>query len=270
MIVAASFDIQNPENWYNRAWQYGDGLFETMRFQSGVIPLWSFHQRRLIQSLSKLCIEEPDWEMIEQAYINYAVMHKIRSAVIKLTVFRSGQERGYQANSQEPGWLLSCHPMGTNHQPDKLQLGVANSRLSRQTILAGLKHLSRLEQVMIASELTEQPDVDDLLVLDAKERVIETTYQNVVLIKENQLITPKLKKSGVKGVALSWLKSKFKVKSKNLKLKNFKDYDAVLVCNAIRGFRMVESIINDQDKQSFLTSHQLHDKISIQWQLMFS
>ena len=137
-------------------------------------------------------------------------------------------------------------------------------------MLAGIKHLSRLEQVMLASELNEYETIDDLLVIDVKKRIIETSHQNLVLIKNNQLFTPKLNKSGVKGVALQWLKAHHKVQTQHIKVQSLKNYDAMMVCNSIRGFRLVDAIEPGRKQCiSFGTRHDIHDKISSQWDALF-
>ncbi len=270
MIVAASFDINQPELWLNRALQYGDGLFETMRCHDSIIPLWSFHQQRLSQGLQRLNLQEPDWLLIEQNVKKQSDKEQCKSIVYKLTVFRAGEERGYQASTQKVEWILSKHSFDPENSTQLLKLGVSNIRLALQPLLAGLKHLSRLEQVLIANQLAAQTHMDDLLVLDAKGRVIETTCQNLVIIKDNQLLTPKLDHAGVQGVALKWLESQFEVVSKHLMLKDIEACDALMVCNALRGFRLVATLLTDKHSQSFLTKHPVHDKISTQWQLIFN
>ena len=40
----------------DRGFTYGDGIFETCRYQSGEIPLWALHRDRLLGSASRLGI----------------------------------------------------------------------------------------------------------------------------------------------------------------------------------------------------------------------
>jgi 4-amino-4-deoxychorismate lyase len=270
MIVATSFDGTNPEKWFNRALQYGDGLFETIRFQNNQLPLWQFHQQRLTKGLAQLGLKQPDWSSISKTIEAQLAKQQTQSGIFKLTVFRAGNDRGYQSLNDQVEWILSIHHLQSENVPVVLKLGISDIRLSIQPHLAGLKHLSRLEQVIIANQLSEQVDVDDLLVLDNNDRIIETSFQNLVFIKGNQLITPMLNQSGVKGVALSWLALHFNVTKKVLKVEDIKDFDALLVCNAIRGFRFVSSVKYANHVQSFVTSHPVHDKILTQWQLMFN
>ncbi|WP_257895800.1 aminotransferase class IV, partial [Enterobacter roggenkampii] len=51
-------------------------------------------------------------------------------------------------------------------------------RLGRNPMLAGLKHLNRLEQVLIRTHL-EQTDADEALVLDSEGRITECCAANL-------------------------------------------------------------------------------------------
>lgn len=270
MIVAASFDINDPEQWYNRAFQYGDGLFETMRFTGDEIPLLPFHKDRLSNGLSRLKLKEVDWQEIEINFKKKWAKQGLTKGVYKLSVFRAGNERGYQSQTQATDWLLAMYPLNDEVSPRFLKLGLSNFRLSIQPELAGLKHLNRLEQVLIARQLSNQSVYDDLMVLDMAGHLVETCSQNIVCIQDNQLITPNLEQAGVAGVALDWLKSNFAVKVATLTPNDIESFDALMVCNAVRGFRMVANVSFDNHLYSFVTSHPVHDKISSQWQMIFN
>lgn len=266
MIVAASFDIKDPENWNNRALQYGDGVFETMRFHRTDIPLWEFHQKRLKQGLDRLNLSAPDLSEILTVIKQQCISKNQFDCVVKLVVFRTHQARSYQAKVNTVEWFVTTDAIKQQNQSGQMVLAVADIKLSKQTLLAGIKHLNRLEQVLIANELNQNSEVDDLLVLDQDNHVVETSYQNIVLIKNNQLYTPKIKHCGVKGVALKWLKQNFEVKAKNIKFKDIQSFDGLMVCNSIRGFRLVSELVS---VESFVTSHPVHDKIAQQWKHMF-
>ncbi|NIN36733.1 MAG: aminodeoxychorismate lyase, partial [Gammaproteobacteria bacterium] len=55
-----------------------------------------------------------------------------------------------------------------------IKVHICETRLGLNPVLAGIKHLNRLEQVLASSERSE-PDVAEGLVLDIEEYVIEGT-----------------------------------------------------------------------------------------------
>lgn len=268
MIVAASFDIYNPEQWINRALSYGDGLFETMRLNKSRIPLLDFHLKRLAKGLGKLELNGFDRSNIEKALAKKNSVSQ--NAILKLVVFRANQARTYTPLTAEIEWLLTLEELPQTSAVTPLRIMLSEKSISRQPMLAGIKHLSRLEQVMLARDLNHHQGFDDLLIVDDKNRIIETSYQNVVLIKNGGLFTPKLDKSGVKGVALQWLKDTHEVSAQHIKVDDINEYDCMMVCNSIRGFRLVASI-ERYGKQCiwFGTKHDIHDKIAARWDILF-
>ncbi len=267
MIIAASFDVNNPEMWNNRALQYGDGLFETMRFHHKTIPLWDLHQKRLFNGLLALGMDVPDLTAINQVILKHINNMDGSEYKVKLTMFRCHQTSGYQAKIQAVDWFVTLDELPQSSACNSLVLAVANYQLSQQPRLAGHKHLNRLEQVLIANELNHIAEVDDLLVLDQSMHVVETTYQNVIFIKDNELITPELNCCGVNGVGLNWLSENFKVYVRPIHINDVPQYDAMMVGNSLRGFRLVSRIISID---SFVTSHPVHDKIVTRWNQMFN
>lgn len=71
--------------------------------------------------------------------------------------------------------------------------------LGRNPYLAGLKHLNRLEQVLIRSHL-EQTDADEALVLDSEGWVTECCAANLFWRTGDIVFTPRLDQAGVNGI----------------------------------------------------------------------
>ncbi|MCX7544636.1 aminodeoxychorismate lyase [Marinicella gelatinilytica] len=257
MILASSFDTNDIKMWQNRGFMYGDGVFETMRCVNQKVPLCTWHQQRLLQSLKYLKIEPPDME-----FIKHIIKEQLSEpdAVLRLTVFRRQAERGYQPLSRHCDWLLSQYPFQQKQRP--LTLTIAKQRLSPQPLLKGMKHLNRLPQVLIARELNDN-DADDLLVLNQQDEVIETTCQNLLIIKDNQVFTPDMQDCGVEGVALAWLKQHIIIKTQILRLNDIKNADGIITANAVHGFRQVKTI---ETLGSFQLNHLIYDRISKLWQ----
>lgn len=261
MILAASFDTSNESMWENRGLMYGDGVFETMRCIDHKIPLWPWHVKRLQQSLDYLQIDSPDCRTIERIISEQTDKSE---SVLRLTVFRNQQKRGYQPLSRASHWLLSHDTFQAKTQAQTL--GMATHWLSPQPLLKCYKHLNRLPQVLIANELANQ-EVDDLLVLNQQGDVIETTCQNIIVIKNQQIFTPNLQDSGVEGVALTWLKQNFSVKTQCLQLHDLAHAEAVMTSNAVHGFRPVKQI---KSMTTFQINHPICDRIDTLWQQLIN
>jgi 4-amino-4-deoxychorismate lyase len=75
---------------------------------------------------------------------------------------------------------------------------LCQTRLPHSPRLAGLKHLSRLEQVLASAELPAH--CQEGLMLDVSGRLIEGTTSNLFLVLDDQLLTPRLDNCGVAGV----------------------------------------------------------------------
>src|SRR5690606_24700582 len=73
------------------------------------------------------------------------------------------------------------------------------TRLAEQPLLAGLKHLNRLEQVLARAEW-QNPAYAEGLMCDSAGRVIEGVYSNLFLCKDGELLTAELSRCGVAGV----------------------------------------------------------------------
>lgn len=262
MILAASFDLNNPTMWENRGLFYGDGIFETMRTLNQHIPLWDWHYQRLQKSLHWLKIKPPDSELLTDAI--YKQLQSDKSLVLRLTLFRDQNKRGYQPLSDRCHWLVTASEFQQQDRPQRLVIG--EYRLSPQPLLNGHKHLNRLPQVLVAEQLNHTAEVDDLLVLDDKQRVIETSRQNILLVIDDQLITPALHDCGVQGVAINWLQQHLPVITRSVSLHDLQTAAAVMTCNAVHGFRYVENIAG---MDAFSTSQPICDKIAGMWRAQF-
>ena len=244
----------------NRAIYYGDGLFETILLQKGVMPLWYLHIQRLQSGLKQLGMQE----LSESLLLNKieGLRADQNHGIVKLLVFRQAKQRGYSGGSSEVDFVITISSLPDSQCDNKL--GISSVCLSSQKKLAGLKHLNRLEQVLASNELIDSP-YKDALMLDGKNRVIETISKNIILIKDGKLYSPKLNNCGVYGVALRWLESKgYEIKWKKIEIKTLHKYDGFLVCNSVRGFNAIAAIT---DKFRFQVDLPVIDEIQKQWRL---
>jgi 4-amino-4-deoxychorismate lyase len=229
----------------NRGLAYGDGLFETMRYVDREIPLWAHHKKRLLHSLKRLKIKLK--EPLLEAELNkvIAATPKNGSRLIKLIVTRGDSDRGYKANPKARARLVWQVLDAPPCYQRPLTLGLCETRLADQPLLAGMKHLNRLEQVLARLEWDDK--WDDGLMCDYHGRLIESVSANLFLLKGRRLLTPTLEKCGVAGVMRSYLverilpKFNLIVEESSLTLEDLQQSDGLWVCNSVRGLGEVAS-----------------------------
>ncbi len=65
--------------------------------------------------------------------------------------------------------------------------------------LAGLKHLNRLEQVLIRAEWSD-PQIAEALVFSSSGWLVSGTMSNVFLVRAGRIMTPAITTAGIRGV----------------------------------------------------------------------
>ncbi len=185
----------------DRGLQYGDGLFETLRVQSGQVPLWSYHWQRLQKGCQRLAIPVPEENILLQEMS--ALIGAAQQAVVKLIITRGEGPRGYAAPAPTRPSRIMILSEAAGTPADYWQHGVrlypCQTRLGINPALAGIKHLNRLEQVLARNEWSGQEYQEGVL-RDIDGNIVEGTMSNIFWCKDNQLYTPDLSRCGVEGV----------------------------------------------------------------------
>lgn len=194
-----------PQNFVNandRAIQFGDGCFTTLAVKHQQPIMLSAHLNRLHQGCEALFLPNPDWQQLKSHLLDIAAKTS-SNAVIKVIISRGEGGRGYSAKGgAAPTVIVSLTPFPTHYQQqqsDGITLGISPIMLGKNPQLAGIKHLNRLEQVLIKHHL-EQTHFDDVLVCDNEGYLIEANAANLFWRQGNQLFTPDLTTSGVNGM----------------------------------------------------------------------
>lgn len=230
----------------DRGLAYGDGLFETIKVRNGCAPLLERHLTRLAEGCQRLMIP-CDMQVLRNELSIY--MQQLDQGVCKLILTRGAGQRGYampepcapqrilQASSL-PQWPVA-------HRLQGIQLFACQLRLSEQPLLASLKHLNRLEQVLARAEWSNPAYAEGLL-LDRQSRVVDCVFSNIFIVYNQQLLTPDLHSCGVAGVMRAELLARaqaagFSVAVSDITLQQFLQADEVFTCNGLYGIWPVRS-----------------------------
>jgi 4-amino-4-deoxychorismate lyase len=246
----------------NRGFAYGDGVFRTMRLLDGELQDWPLHYQTLVADCSKIQIVCPTAELLMQEFkyfMTSATEEETRFSIIKIIITRGEGARGYAPPAIcEPTRVFVQSPLPV-YPPEIYNEGVAlytcQTRLANQPLLAGIKHLNRLENVLARAELKD-PRFFDGLLRDYGNHVIEAVSGNLFIRKDGLVMTPVLDQCGVAGVMrqkiLDWYKTQGQpVVTTSLWIENVLDAEAVVIANSVYGVLQVSQI----DDQAIATDY---------------
>ncbi len=232
---------------YDRGLHYGDGLFETAPFLQGQPLNWQYHQARLALGCQRLQIPLPNWQMLE-AQIQAACSTQ-QTGVLKLIYTRGEGGRGYRPpQPAQPHTQLLVYPLPSypiEYFTQGVIIRTCQSRLARQPLLAGLKHLNRLEQVLARQEWQDDAIFEGIM-QDTQGYVIEGTMSNIWWVNaDNALCTPRLTQSGIAGViqrlVLEYCRiAKISVKQCAFRLKELTTAREIFLTNSVIGIMPVK------------------------------
>ncbi|KHN50642.1 aminodeoxychorismate lyase [Pectobacterium fontis] len=223
----------------DRGTQYGDGCFTTARVCDGDVIWLDRHITRLQQAAMRLLFPSVDWASLSVEMKQAAQGRS--SGVVKVMLTRGVGGRGYSAQGCMQPTRIVMQAGYPAHYADWRERGISLNlspvALAKNPLLAGIKHLNRLEQVLIRAHL-DQTSADETLVLDTSGVLVECCAANLFWRKGHRVYTPDLSQSGVDGVArqhiISLLAgSDFELGIVSEPVTVLADADEVLICNAL-------------------------------------
>lgn len=235
----------------HRAIRYGDGIFESMRVENHKLFFPDLHAARLTEALEILNMRIPftlDADFLSAQVLRLCQANGHPSARVRLQVFREG-EGFYAPSSSSASFSISSAPAEEGgftlpHQGAKLC--TFREQTKSYGRLSSLKSSSALLYVM-ASAYASAHQCSEALILNQHARVAEASSSNIWFLKDDKWYTPSLQDAGVDGVMrrvllkiLSELSIPFFETS--IATVDIPKFDFVLLSNASRGLRYVESI----------------------------
>lgn len=223
----------------NRGLYYGDGVFRSVLVWNGEPLEWNRHLQVLSQDASRLGMDAPPADIW---HADLAGVSLPPAAVLKLMAVRRHGERGYAPQSREMDRWLIVHPAPVWRSAD-YRRGIRSLHspvvLGEQPLLAGIKHLNRLEQVLASRDWPV--DIDEALMFDAQGHVICATRGNLFVHARGAWLTPQLDRCGVNGVTRRRIIESTGAQEARIDVSRLAQADEVLVCNAVSGIRPLRS-----------------------------
>lgn len=207
MNVVLNGDILREEAvWLlpdNRAFQYGDGLFETIRYEHHEVRFWPDHYDRITRGMAVLALHTHpllDRDPLHSQIIDLLKANHLsdQPARIKLQVWRKPGGL-YTPTSFQTHYLITARSGPAFALTEKTAVGFFDAvRLSPSPVSA-YKTLSALPYVL-AGIAKQQQQADDMILLDTHGHLAECIASNLFWLKDNQLFTPSLASGCIDGI----------------------------------------------------------------------
>ena len=243
----------------DRAFNYGDGLFETILVNDGEPLFLKEHLIRLNSGCKKLRIKLPSHTLIEKS-INKSIGNT-KKCIIKIIYSRGISTHGYTYDKKIKPLLYIIKKKPINIKRSLfISLGYSKYKLCDNPFLSKIKHLNRLEQIL-GFTLTDRKESNNVLI-DKNNNIIECISSNIFLytIKKNtfNFVTPDLSNSGVDGIMkkiiIKFMKrKKINISENIIKQKDIRKFHGAFICNSVTGIQFIKKI----DKHTFSHSREL-------------
>jgi len=233
----------------NRAFRYGDGLFESMRVCSGKLQFAEKHADRLTAGMKALKMEGAglmDEYFLRQKAAELLKKNKLKEGVrLRLSVYRADGGL-YTPESNKTGYLLEATAMlSENYELNKkgLIVDVFDEITKSADKLSNFKTSSSLLYVM-AGLFKKQNSLDDAFILNNAGFLCESISSNVFVVYNKQIYTPALTEGCVAGTMRSVIMEIAKhndvpLIEAQINPEVLKEAEEVFVTNAITGIQWV-------------------------------
>lgn len=233
----------------NRAFRFGDAVFESLFVSSKRAPLLHKHFKRLKEAVKYWEMELPvDFTEQRIAREIERLCNKNRlfqGARARLMIFRAG-EGLYTPTENKASYLLEV-----SHFPEETfvlnsigwKVGSYNQEFKYPTQAGAYKTAQCILSVK-GSIYKQQKGLDEVLLLSPEQNVVEATAYNVFAIKGNVLLTPHLESGCVAGIMRAEVLEQAKemglyVEEQPFSLQLLEEAEEVFLTNAVVGLRWV-------------------------------
>lgn len=189
----------------NRAFLYGDAVFETVKILKGKILFLEDHYFRLMASMRILRMEIPmnfTMEYFEEQIVSVVQNNGFSDAArARMTVYRN--DGGYYLpTTNEISFLIHTSPLENQSyvfENKECEVDLYKDFYISKQLLSTLKTTNKVIHVT-ASIYAKENALDNCIVLNDVKNVVEVLQGNLFMLQGNKLVTPPISEGCINGV----------------------------------------------------------------------
>ncbi|MFK8298573.1 aminotransferase class IV [Capnocytophaga cynodegmi] len=235
----------------NRAFKYGDAVFDTLKYTNQQILFWEEHYLRLMAGMRILRMEIPmsfTLEFLEEETLKTINVNDLASSPVRvrITVFRK-DEGLYTPKTNEIDYLIEIQKLDSyffeiNENPYEVEL--FKDFYVQPDLLANVKHTNRLVNI-VGSVFAKENDYQNCILLNSNKNVVGALNGNLFLVEGKTLKTPLLTDGCLNGIMrkilLKMLKktSDFELVETSISPFELQKADELFITNSVVGIQPI-------------------------------
>ncbi len=189
---------------YNRAFYYGNGLFETIKIYNSKPLFIKYHHNRLVNGINILQLKNENienYKSFEKIIKKYIIERKLINARLRITCFNIGT-LGF-ANSTSNMEYEIIHQNLNSGKYELNENEITWEIYTQQAKAIGeLMHIKSCSSLLYvqAANYAKNKMADEALIINTNNEIIEASKSNVFIIENNNLVTPPLSSACLPGI----------------------------------------------------------------------
>ena len=234
------------------SYQFGYGIFETIRCEEGIPLFFEAHYKRLTKSTKEIGMPFPvESEEVKSWIKDVLSANKLKKARIKILISKRIEKEGEKFNV-----LILPGELGVLPESYSL-LGKSIYRDPRANSFIH-KTTSRADSYIVYKDANEK-GFNDALFINEKNELIECTRANIFLVLEDKIITPELGAGILSGVTRTNVldickKENIMIEEKKVNSLYLNKAKEVFITNAIIGVMPVSRVQLEDKEYAFSNS----------------
>ena len=260
----------------NRAFLYGDGVFETVKIVNNKILFLEDHYFRLMSAMRIVRMEIPMNFTLEyfeeQILLVVNANNWTQSARARITVYRN-QGGNYLPETNSVSYLITSTALeNKNYNIDKKEYEVdlyKDFYVTKQ-LLSTIKTTNKIINIT-GSIFAKENDLDNCLLVNENKNVIEALQGNIFMVMNQKLITPPVSDGCLNGImrkqilALAKKLEMIEIVEESISPFELQKADELFITNVIKGIQPITKYRKKEYKIDFAEKvlKQLNEFISL-------
>ena len=224
---------------------FGRGVFETILCRDKPVFL-NEHIERLKKSMEKIGLIPLEEEILREKIDNLDIQDKVlKITVTPLNIIITERKINYKEEDYKRGMTLT----------------ISNVNRNSTSRLCYIKSTCYIEN-LLEKENAKKIGYDDVIFLNEKGYVTETSCANIFIVKNKEIFTPKISDGLLDGIIRRKIIESCDAKEKSITMQDLKESEEVIITNSIMGVMSIKKI-DDIKYDSETIKHILTKKMMI-------